>query len=335
MQEKILISVVMPVYNLEQYVVRTLENILQQMNDSIELIIVNDGSTDKTIDKVNMAVEKFKDKNIKIINQKNQGVSKARNIGIENAIGKYIYFLDGDDIVDDLLFDKIKNQGDFDYLIFGFDTVNEKLETLIPFSKKYIYPKNLNQLNVLKWFLLKNFTICIGSAVYKKEIIIKNNLIFGEKYKYGEDISFFIKYLAHVKNIKVIEKSLMFYVMRDGSAIDILKEPNYESLEAYEECHKYLLANNIPKNIARIIQSCLIPGSIVAQNLKYIKNNNPLNYQIPNYIKAKLKKINFYDCVMKKRKRGLVLYISSLLLQIINLNVLKSLIKIAYYDKNR
>jgi len=234
--------------------------------------------------------------------------------------------LDGDDVVDDLLFNEIKSQGEFDYLIFGFDTVNEKLEKLTPFSKKYIYPKILNQLNVLEWFLLKNFTICIGSAVYKREIIIKNNLTFGEKYKYGEDISFFIKYLAHVKNIKVIEKSLMFYVMRDGSSIDLLNKPNYKSLNSYEECHSYLLSNNIPEKTARIIQSCLIPGSIVAQNLRYIKKSKSNDYQIPHDIKSKLKKINFYDCVFLKKSRGILLYLASVLLVIIDMNFIKILL---------
>ena len=88
-----LISVVVPVYNVEKYVKECIESILEQSFKNFELIIVNDGSTDNSLNRV----LEFKDDRIVLINQKNMGLSGARNTGIHHAKGKYITFIDSDD----------------------------------------------------------------------------------------------------------------------------------------------------------------------------------------------------------------------------------------------
>ena len=96
MQKK-MVSVIIPVYNVEEYLKEALESVVNQSLKDIEIIIINDGSTDKSLRIIKGYATK--DKRIKIINQKNQGQSIARNSGIENAKGKYIYFMDSDDYI--------------------------------------------------------------------------------------------------------------------------------------------------------------------------------------------------------------------------------------------
>ncbi len=92
------LSIIIPVYNCEKYIIRCLGSILrQQDSDKYEIIVVNDGSTDNTANKLNKFAPKYK--NIKVIHQKNAGVSVARNVGISASHGKYVTFVDGDDIV--------------------------------------------------------------------------------------------------------------------------------------------------------------------------------------------------------------------------------------------
>ena len=108
---KLMFSIIIPVYNLSDYIKETINNILNQKYKNFELILINDGSTDNTPNILKKFSNKYK--NIKMFNKKNGGVSSARNLGLKKANGKYIYFLDGDDkIENDLLsnaYSKLKN----------------------------------------------------------------------------------------------------------------------------------------------------------------------------------------------------------------------------------
>ncbi len=310
MAKELFLSIVIPVYNLDRYIDKTLNCLIPQLQDDIEIIIVNDGSSDKSLEIINSRIGDYSD-NIIVVNQDNAGVSAARNTGIDRSRGTYVYFLDGDDLVSEDLVLRIRNKDEFDYLIFGFDTVNEKGELLTAFASKYIYPKKyLRAELVLRDFLLKNFTICIGSSVFRRSIIINNNLKFGEEYAYGEDVSFFAKYMVHANNVKVINESLMFYLIHGNSAMSRITKPNYAAIKALEEVYEYLMTNGIKRKVARICYSCMISGSILAQNIRAAGNG--LTYSkdlLPINIKEKLAKINFYDCLVLKKKRGLGLYL--------------------------
>ncbi len=105
------VSVIVPVYNVEKYLERCIESLINQTFDDIEIIALNNGSTDKSLDILNYYAHK--DKRIRVINNKNIGVSKSRNIGIEEAIGEYISFVDSDDWIDSnmiyILYDTISD----------------------------------------------------------------------------------------------------------------------------------------------------------------------------------------------------------------------------------
>lgn len=105
------VSVIVPVYNVEKYLERCIESLINQTFDDIEIIALNNGSTDKSLDILNYYAHK--DKRIRVINNKNIGVSKSRNIGIEEAKGEYIVFVDSDDWIDSnmiyILYDTISD----------------------------------------------------------------------------------------------------------------------------------------------------------------------------------------------------------------------------------
>ena len=119
------ISIIVPVYNAEKYLVKCLDSLVNQTKKNIEIILVNDGSKDKSIDILNEYKEKYPDM-ITIISQENQGQSAARNSGIENATGKYIDFVDSEDYVSENMFEKLYEKAiekDFDVVASNVNCV--------------------------------------------------------------------------------------------------------------------------------------------------------------------------------------------------------------------
>ena len=124
-----LISIIVPCYNIEKYISKTLESVRNQTFQNFEIILIDDGSKDNTgkiLDDYNK-----KDKRIKVIHKINEGVSQARNIGIENAVGEYIYFLDGDDLIEKNLLERaneVFKNNKVEIFSFGFNMVYENEE---------------------------------------------------------------------------------------------------------------------------------------------------------------------------------------------------------------
>lgn len=119
------VSIIIPIYNAEEYLGECLDSVLNQTLKDIEVVCVNDGSIDKSLEIINEYKNKYKNKNIKIINQKNAGVIKARITGFKNATGKYIGWVDADDVVDKTMFEKlykacIKNKAEVSYCNYNF-----------------------------------------------------------------------------------------------------------------------------------------------------------------------------------------------------------------------
>ena len=102
------VSIIIPVYNAYTVIDKCIQSIINQTYKNIEIILINDGSKDKSIEKLNYYEKKYK--NIKIINKKNEGVSKTRNLGIKKATGKYIMFIDNDDYIDNTYVETLLNE---------------------------------------------------------------------------------------------------------------------------------------------------------------------------------------------------------------------------------
>ena len=196
------LSVIVPVYNTEKYLRKTLDSLVNQTFKDLEIIIVNDGSTDGSKAIIDEYEKKYE--NIMAIHLKNSGVSIARNKGIKKANGKYITFLDSDDYVDLDLYEKMYKQIDKDTDSVECDFIwehpnNERYDVL----NKDIHP-------------LLSVRAVVWNRIYKKDIITKNNIYFREDVYY-EDIEFCYEIFPYLKNKKYVNDAYVHYVQREGS----------------------------------------------------------------------------------------------------------------------
>ncbi len=226
----ILLSIIIPVYNLELYIERCLNSLINQISENVEIIIVNDGSTDKSA----KICEKYCSKYpyIKYIYQNNAGVSNARNNGLKLAKGKYIEFVDGDDYLlpnsIPAILNKIKlNNPDIivgDYIKF-YDEVDfikeKKLDTNIILNiENSSYPENI--INLTNNNLFNSSLWC---NIFRLDIINKNNIRFIETVKYTEDLDFCLKAFFYCKKVNVLTNKIYAYRQaRNGSATSTISE---------------------------------------------------------------------------------------------------------------
>lgn len=195
-------------YNSEKFIDRAIQSLLNQTYKNFEIILVNDCSTDQTL----LVCEKYIKSNIKLLDlDKNLGVSNARNIGLQNAKGEYVLFLDSDDWLDRntlyLLNENIKNS---DMLVYGVvynrndKQVAQPLPTIGKFSVTNLFSmeSTLFDVSILHW---------VTNKVFNLSIIRKNNLLFDQTLKMGEDLDFCMKYLEKIKFITVLDKYLYYY----------------------------------------------------------------------------------------------------------------------------
>ena len=220
-----LISFIVPCYNVESYINTCVDSIVNQNFLNIEVVLVDDGSSDNTGAICDEYAEK--DNRIHVIHQDNLGVSQARNSGLEVAKGKWIWFADSDDYIKE---DSLKILSDaiascecdliFHGLIEVFD--NKKIENT--HREDFISSKLI--------FLDNNHCFQNGMLLFRHNIIEKYHLRFSNDVKYAEDMEFQYKYLLHSKRPIRISESLYFYRHREGSA---MKNSNYHK-KNMEDC---------------------------------------------------------------------------------------------------
>lgn len=218
------LSIIVPAHNCEKYIQKTIKSILSQNYKKFELIIINDGSTDKTSDKI----KKIKDQRITLINTKNQGVAQTRNIGINASHGEYIIFIDADDYLEPNMLNKFINIADKykpDLTICGFySETNKKNKDKFQSEEKYYSNKQQIKEDLVKLYnhdLLYN----VWNKMYKKEIITKNNIKF-PNINFGEDNYFNQEYLKNTKTLYNINDCLYHYVRENNNSITTKYIPN-------------------------------------------------------------------------------------------------------------
>lgn len=210
-----LISVIIPVYNVEQYLEECLESVINQTFKDLEIICVNDGSTDNSLS----ILEKYaqKDKRIKIINKDNGGLSSARNAGLNAATAEFVSFLDSDDYLDITAYEKINPYltNDMDLLCFGLETFNDFSEEQKAIDENYykINREGNYQINN-EIRMTTNVSAC--NKIFRKSIIDKYKLYFLEGYHF-EDYPFYWCYVFLIKNIYFVKDKFYKYRRREAS----------------------------------------------------------------------------------------------------------------------
>lgn len=233
---KPLISVIVPVYNKEDFISSTVESLLAQTYHDIEIILVNDGSKDKSLEICNKL--SAKDRRIKVVDKDNGGVSSARNAGLRAASGEYIGFVDGDDSVLPQMYESlIENTEKYkvDVSVCGFLCGGDKISGGKGlYEPKDFIKKNMKRLNV--W-----------NKLFKRELLKK--LYFNESLSYAEDMLFCFEALLRAKKVFADERSFYLYNVNQRSATrQVFSSKQMASFKVF----KILLQNEVVKQDASL-----------------------------------------------------------------------------------
>lgn len=233
------ISVIIPAYNVEDHIESCLKSIIGQSLKEIEIIIINDGSTDNTgkiINKYNRM-----DDRIKVINTKNKGVSAARNKGLLKSIGKYIFQIDADDWLESNGLEelyKLAELEEADIVIANAYYNNNGILTPIKDGE------DLSN-DLMHDFLTRKIKPSVCTKLYKKNLFINNNINYSEGVRIGEDllINFFLIFYA--KKIVKTEKNFLHYVKREDSATNSYNKEVKDIFIVFNEIKSFLIEKNI------------------------------------------------------------------------------------------
>ena len=220
MEDKI--SVVIPAYNAEKYIENCIESLVHQSYQNMEIIVVDDGSTDRTGEKVEKIQSKFPGLCLMYLKlDENKGQSNARNEGMKIATGTYLMFLDADDTFDpemlSIMHHAVSSSQDIDLATCSFYRCrNGKIsETGI-----HIKPGKQNLTEFLSQSLKEmplNYLSCIGTKIYRMDLIRKKKIWFSDAYRYNEDLGFALSYLKHTNMMFVVDQELYCYNYIIGS----------------------------------------------------------------------------------------------------------------------
>lgn len=210
------VSIIVPVYNVEKYLPKCLDSLLGQTFNDIEIICVDDGSTDGSGEILGVYVQR--DSRIKIVTKENGGLFSARHEGMKYINGKYVIFVDSDDWVSESLVEKsleAASDENTDVVVFGAFSVREKDGKTVCKRGGYDYakiPEKFNRKNIFK------YPPTAWSKMYRSEFIKRNNIRFQE-IKNGEDQLFFIHAMLCANKIKVVRENLYYYIKSRAGAI--------------------------------------------------------------------------------------------------------------------
>ena len=254
------ISIIVPVYNVERLLRRCIDSILNQSFTDFELLLIDDGSKDKSGEICDEYA--IKNNRVRVFHKENGGVSSARNIGLDNAQGEYVFFVDSDDYLKHNAL-QIANTIEDDLLVASYEVKGFVCCDIINGCARYT--KESECVDYLSKKLLEPHTLHAPWAkVYKRSIIECNNIRFVESMKLGEDLCFVFKYFSYCNSVCFTDKVMCCYVMESprrymlsaselithiGNSFEIIKRvhlfnPNLNSIECkLEDMIKVLFCN--------------------------------------------------------------------------------------------
>lgn len=285
------ISIIVPVYKAEKYLVKCIESIMKQTFSDYELLLIDDGSPDSSGEICDEWA--VKDNRIRVFHQKNSGVSTTRNMGIDEAYGEYVTFIDPDDYVSPFYLFNLYNQSDkyIDFIIQGYNICNENgcVNYAINFATV-----RANSNNEIKKMLCRSdisdiFPVC--SKLYKRSFLNDNKIRFKSDICSFEDALFLLNCISMCKNIYIGDKADYYYINHPGTLSKSLMTFEQEQ-QAFQLCYhciifiagKYNVTNSDLKSLMSLVRypfqralkvdyHKLVPRRIRKKHLCYISKN--------------------------------------------------------------
>jgi len=303
------ISIIVPVYNVEEYITECIDSILSQTYKDCELILVDDGSSDnsgKICDEYAL-----KDNRIKVIHKENGGLSSARNAGIDVAKGEYITFIDSDDVLlNNDIYDKIikvfNNDNSID--IVQYDVIH-KWKSTEEYKRKYPFKTYCNKQDILEGYLTENIHVSCCDKVFKTEIFKNIRFPLGQ---ISEDIAIIPQIVENTNKLQVSEIGYYGYRFREGS-ISNSALPYNKICSILNSYYTYLSYCYCHKNIKILTLKTYI--GIIWAMIAIIRRNYPDEiYDFCN--KEFFFKIKFIEWIPLSKKLPLILKIKSFILYV-------------------
>ena len=316
-------SVIIPVYNVEKYINRCLKSILSQRYNDLEIILIDNGSTDRSGSICDIYANEYA--NISVYHIENHGVASARNFGLSKARGEFIYFVDSDDYLVGNLFAEFEDKltPDLDLFVFSYYnsfeqemTETKRTKKILPYNgsyDKYDFSK------IFKDLFLSDMLYTVWNKIYRREFLLENNLSF-EQYELGEDVRFNLDVYREVNTICLSQDSYYVYVIgRKGSAMsgynpkrlqyqlqelkmvdDLLSDWNLDSSDLVNTVKARILMSNIynitKQNLSVNRKVKLVKDTCERQEIEdFIKNDSSaLNPLIKLLLKCRMYVVLIY-----------------------------------------
>ena len=266
--ERDLVSIIIPIYNAEKYLNRCIDSVLNQTHKKIEILLINDGSNDKSKDICD--VYSSKDKRIKVSHNKNLGVSATRNYGLNLANGEFIQFVDADDYVD-INYTKhmLRNMKlNCDIVISGYNiekmkggniTIKRNNPSLKRDLSKELFKENFGLL------FSESLINPVWNKMYRNEIIQEQRILFSEEINMGEDLLFNLKYFEHCQKINILSDHLYNYIDFGSDTLTKSYKKNYYQVQKllYSSMRSFLEADYLYTNHnLRVLESSYVDNII-------------------------------------------------------------------------
>lgn len=303
-----MISIIVPVYNVEKYLSRCIESIINQTYTDLEIILVDDGSPDgsgKICDDYAAL-----DSRIKVIHKENGGVSSARNCGIDNSTGEYLTFIDSDDYIEPEMFECIANaisQKDVDIVFIREKSVNLQGVTIGINGSTPSGDTNFYEQDFAAGIIIGQQCNGMCDKTYRKSLVGDLRVLEGKTH--GEDLYFNIQFLKKIKVVAYIDKILYSYVTNEDSITH--QSYNAHTLDGlfFKDASEEVIRDSFPKYFHLAQRRSFVARLTVIRLLydgKLLKTQKDVTEQVENYLKEKYKSVKQY--LSFKEKTEYILY---------------------------
>ncbi len=241
-----IISIIVPVYNKAEYVSECINSILSQTYKNIEVVIINDGSTDASAN----IIARYSDSRIKYIETVNSGVSNARNIGIKEATGDYIMFVDADDTIAPECCEILVNsivENDVKLLVFGYGKIfnDGRIETDVPYCQNRISNDEFRETFMREMSEKNGIYGYVCNKLVGRMLLVENNIYFNKNCKLAEDLDFWLSVYSINPSIAFLQYAGYNYRQASSNSSIFQQQIDYWNLiNVWLKCYKYLSPNS-------------------------------------------------------------------------------------------